>query len=724
MGVGNIFKGYESVFAGIRMTWQMIYRLIITFVVIQLLTVSSLIYFNHNKYFGILEKEDFCLFKTYYLTQFKYKFSFIKNNVTVMYTCEGNQIELKYDYFISKFEPYILKRMNRIIHSLKDLFVYTSFMYLILPILLIYFSSLHRNDSKDKYIRGAKFISSKRLSILLKKYLPDFMFRITQNISIPLKILNRHSIILGRPGTGKTQLILRVIDQIIHNGFRAIIHDFKGDFITTFYNYKNHFIFNPLDKRHMGLKDFQMHLIDQAKGLRKKDLNAQYASSQPILKVLKDSDEICSEINYSTLLDEIPAIIENISPKSDYHEIKDECKNDVFKIKGWSIFNELSGPVDIEAFCSSLIPESASHDNFWPISSRQILGSILTYCFHNKIFSYAEVWKMVNLENERLLSLFKSTPGCEEGIKLLTEAKTANNILAVLSNYTKPFRYLIGTEGNFSIKKWVQNSSDPRKIIFLSNYAMIQESIKPFLTMFADFSIKTLLSLEDDLNRRLILILEEFGELGKIGTIIPFLTGSRSKGGAGFILIQDTARISSIYGKEGCSTIINSCGNLVSFGVKKDESEFVSDCFGTAEIKRTEESKSMGVDDISDSISISKSTVEKKVVMPSEITNIPTLNFYIQLTDMPVSKDALDIIQFNKVSSSYIGREDLLFNTDDKSRETSNFNNSISVLNENDFISEIESTLDEQSYFGELIPETVTASINEENSDNPDGMVL
>ena len=79
------------------------------------------------------------------------------------------------------------------------------------------------------------------------------------------------------------------------------------------------------------------------------------------------------------------------------------------------------------------------------------------------------------------------------------------------------------------------------------------------------------------------------------------------------------------------------------------------------EIKRTEQSKSMGVDNISDSISISEQTVEKRLVMPSEVTNVPTLNFYIQLTDYPVSRDKLDIISYDKKAQSYVGREDLLF---------------------------------------------------------------
>lgn len=419
----------------------------------------------------------------------------------------------------------------------------------------------------------------------------------------------------------------------------------------------------------MGLKDLEMDLIEQCDELTVNDIDLKALSRFGIyLEKFQPTDKTITSYEYSDLLDNIVNIIDSIKAESTYIKIKHYKDNIKKSIKGWSIFNELKSPIDIDAFCASLIPESASQDNFWPISSRQLLGSIITYCIHNNLTTYSDLWKLVNLGNKQLLELFKKCPGCEEGTKLLTEDKTANNILAVLSNYTKTIKYLIGTEGNFSIKDWVKDTNNERKIIFLSNYPMIQETIRPFLTMFADFSIKMLLSLEDDLNRRLFFILDEFGELGKIGTIVPLLTGSRSKGGAGFLLIQDTARINSIYGNDGCSTIVNACGNMISFAVKKEEADFVSDCFGKVEIKRTEESKSMGVDDISDSISLSKQTVEKQVVMASEVTNIPTLNFYIQLTDYPVSRDKLEIVKFSKKANAYIGREDLLFKSKSNSQ--------------------------------------------------------
>jgi len=663
MGISTSFKGFEAFFATLRMFWQMIIKLVIAILVLQVIVIVTIIYFRHDEMYGKIDKIDNCLLRTYLKAKISNKLNFSKRSIDVEYSCEQITIGITYNEFIEKYEPYIINRIDKIKSKTAIICLWTSFLYLLFPVFLFYFNKKHKKDSEDKFIRGAKLIPAEKLKEMIEKRSGnEFKFIITDCVQIPISIINRHCIALGKPGSGKTQLISRIVEQIIKNGYRAIIHDFKGDFITTFYDYRKHFIYNPLDKRHMGLKDLEMDLIERCKDIKMSDLNENIIKKFPEKLINTSKNDLLLPLfEYSYLIDEIRNIVDCLLPGSKYYSIKKDMNEMECKVKGWSIFNELKSSIDIDAFCASLIPESASQDNFWPISSRQLLGAIISYCIYNDITSYADLWRTVNLGNEQLLELFKDTPGCEEGTKLLTEAKTANNILAVLSNYTKPIKYLIGTEGNFSIKEWVKDKDNERKIIFLSNYAMIQETIKPFLTMFADFSIKTLLSLDDDLDRRLFFILDEFGELGKIGTIVPLLTGSRSKGGAGFILIQDTARINTIYGKDGCSTIVNACGNLISFAVKKEEAEFVSQCFGSMEIKRTDESKSMGVSSVNDSISISKQTVEKNIVMASEVTNIPTLGFFIQLTDYDVTRDKLEIINFPKKAQSYIGREDLLF---------------------------------------------------------------
>ncbi|WP_366934812.1 MULTISPECIES: type IV secretion system DNA-binding domain-containing protein [Thermodesulfovibrio] len=53
----------------------------------------------------------------------------------------------------------------------------------------------------------------------------------------------------GRPGTGKTTLLNQVLEVLRERGAKAIIHDFKGDYLSYFYDPATDIIFNPLDRR-------------------------------------------------------------------------------------------------------------------------------------------------------------------------------------------------------------------------------------------------------------------------------------------------------------------------------------------------------------------------------------------------------------------------------------------------------------------------------------------
>ena len=68
-------------------------------------------------------------------------------------------------------------------------------------------------------------------------------------IPIPWWAENRHFIIVGRPGTGKTTLLNQVIEKLRQREEKAIIYDFKGDYLSCFYDPDKDYIFNPLDSR-------------------------------------------------------------------------------------------------------------------------------------------------------------------------------------------------------------------------------------------------------------------------------------------------------------------------------------------------------------------------------------------------------------------------------------------------------------------------------------------
>ena len=68
-------------------------------------------------------------------------------------------------------------------------------------------------------------------------------------VPIPTDNELRHFFIIGRSGAGKTVLLNPVIEQLKVRQEKMLIHDFKGDMVTKFYNPFKDYIFNPLDKR-------------------------------------------------------------------------------------------------------------------------------------------------------------------------------------------------------------------------------------------------------------------------------------------------------------------------------------------------------------------------------------------------------------------------------------------------------------------------------------------
>jgi len=324
---------------------------------------------------------------------------------------------------------------------------------------------------------------------------------------------------------------------------------------------------------------------------------------------------------------------------------------------GWNIFNELNSEYDIDAVAASLIPPASGDSVFWNDGARDVFSAILIYLFQQGKTTNADVWEAVTMDIRQLSQILGKTKGAERGYAYIQDgsSKQAVSVHSVLMQYAKSFQYLKDLEGDFSIQKWIHN---PNGNIFIPNYANTKDTLKPILSLFVDLLGRQLLSLPDDINRRIFFFEDEFGSLQRMSTIINLLTLGRSKGASIWLGIQDVGQLEKIYGRESRQTIINACGTSVIFRLSDPTtSKYLSDKIGQCVINTPQESFSMGVTDFRDGVNLSKTEKTEPLILPSELQNLPDLTAFVKFVGHDLVKVNLKYKAFKNKNIAFEERQ-------------------------------------------------------------------
>lgn len=299
----------------------------------------------------------------------------------------------------------------------------------------------------------------------------------------------------------------------------------------------------------------------------------------------------------------------------------------------WSVFNDINNKEDIKSIATSLIPAaSEKEDPFWKNASRDILIGCLLSLFEIGKATNRDIYELVTADNETIEQALNASPAAARYAHVFAKSnqKTLNSIMSVFRTYTSCFEYLQDIDGDFSIKEWVQKSS---KNIFVQNRENIKDAIAPALTLFIDTISRELLSQEDRTDKT-VFILDEFGRLNRMSSVLDLFTNGRSKGASIYILAQEFAQIETKYGKDGRKTIVNACSNQIYFGVNDAESaEELSRQIGDEENMNVDESihHKTNTEEM-EGLNVRKHKAIKKVILPSEILNLRQREFLIRLS--------------------------------------------------------------------------------------------
>ena len=213
----------------------------------------------------------------------------------------------------------------------------------------------------------------------------------------------------------------------------------------------------------------------------------------------------------------------------------------------------------------------------------------------------------------------------------LSSPKTAASVLFVLATHFNSLRVTTGKKNeSFSIKRWLQEKNRD-SILFISSQQDLSAELSPLITAWFEIAIAGILSLDQNLNKKTWIILDELPTIQKIPSLSQGLSITRSYGGCFVLGMQNIAQMKEIYGKNLVEDISSECNTRCIFKTNDPETSYwMSKNIGEAEMKEHKEGVSYGAHAIRDGVNIQDQNKITSVILPSEIQNMKKFNLLLK----------------------------------------------------------------------------------------------
>jgi type IV secretory pathway TraG/TraD family ATPase VirD4 len=299
---------------------------------------------------------------------------------------------------------------------------------------------------------------------------------------------------------------------------------------------------------------------------------------------------------------------------------------------GWSVFNEVRRDFDYFRLAKSLIPDGIGPDASWHFYA-QILASegmrVLMQRGENTTAALLD--RLTVAPAEDLAALLKGTPVA--GLFDRDAGRALASTRFILTTYLNPHRHL--RPGDFSLRTWLAEQEGNLYITWRED---MQAALLPLIACWADLLCNAVLSLPPDPTRRLWLLLDELGALGRLNSLESALTRGRKHGLCVMAGLQSTAQLDRSYGREGAIVLRSCFRNLVVLSLARsdpDTAEILSRALGEREVDRGQRSSSQSLQGLTRGMTAHRAT--ERIALPSELAQLPNLTAYVALAgDHPV----------------------------------------------------------------------------------------
>jgi len=302
----------------------------------------------------------------------------------------------------------------------------------------------------------------------------------------------------------------------------------------------------------------------------------------------------------------------------------------------WSPLAEIESVADIPSLAKSLVPDGEGSAGEWNGYAQTFVEAVLEHCFLSGLTNGELFHFILSASVEELREICAGTPAQP----LLAEGneKMFGSIRGIAGSAAKFLRYLhpdAGVKNGFSIRRFVvaENHSG---WLFLSYQQQHRDALKSMIACCIDIASRAVLSLSENLDRRVVFALDELPLLGKIQSIIDLATNGRKHGAMIFAGLQTISQLREAYGQETAQTFLACLGSWLVLRVSDGATaEYMSKHIGEEEKTRVVKSGGESHQQLqmtgSNSQNWQEQVVKDRVVLPSELQALPGLRGIFKL---------------------------------------------------------------------------------------------
>ncbi len=377
-------------------------------------------------------------------------------------------------------------------------------------------------DNRSKvFLRGGSKVDESALISYLQKSKQASDLKIGE-LPLVKDSENRHILVAGDTGVGKSQAIMQLLSQIRARGEKAFIYDASGDFTKHFYREGRDILLAPFDERSANWTPF-------VEGSEYHDLERVSSSFAP------------------------PGV------DGDKHKHWDDSANLIFT----SLLFAIAKNESIESTNESLVRAIATK---------------------TKRLQTDELGNEKVVIETLLDELIKGT--LAEGVINSESPTHKSDVIATLIPKIRSLQYLLGLEEKapFSITDWVNDDSRDSWVFVRVNENQLKLS-QALITAWVDTLVTSVLSREPNPRNRIWLIADETQGLGRINSLYDAVEKGRKYNFACVLGFTSHKKMEQTYGEKLMSSLLSSLSTKLCYRYSDPSaSEWVSKLLGEEEV--------------------------------------------------------------------------------------------------------------------------------------------